>query len=121
VYATPFTGFPGAAPAIGPTIAPVPVPGPVAGPPPACTCGTGRINPYCLARLKQWLCYRPIRGGCSKCCGCCPFNCLPQPYLYFLDDCHEGGCHHLPPPCPNENKCGCLGQLLSFGKGCGAP
>ncbi len=116
VYATPYNGYPPPALAVPlPPVAPAPPPPPG----PGCAgCGKSVISPHCLARLKQWLCYRPILGGCAKCGGCCTFNCFPKPYLYFLDDCHEGKCHTLP-HCTDEDKCGCLGKLLSFGKGCG--
>lgn len=47
-------------------------------------------------RLREWLCYRSPRGGCSKkgSCGC---NCSVPLYAYYLHECREGRKHELPP------------------------
>ncbi len=52
----------------------------------------------CWSRLREWVCFRPIRGGCPK-CGACTGNCFIPPYLFFINDCHAGKCHDLPDCC----------------------
>jgi hypothetical protein len=104
LYSKPYNSYP---PAPGLGAPPLAGPLPLAGPPPAahappqpapagqdCDCDQGAVSGHHLARFMQWLCYRPIRGGCAKgpaCLACPPI------YLYVLHECQEGHCHTLPP------------------------
>jgi hypothetical protein len=78
---------------VGCTTAPVP---PCS---PCCTkCKEGHA---CLAKVKDWFCFIPIRTCPCECPRVC--TCYPPPYLYFLRPCVEGaGCTHY---CSNCSSC----------------
>jgi hypothetical protein len=87
-------------PADAPPVAHPPAP---AGPGGCAGCGRVEISDHCLNRCKQWLCYRPIRGGCKK-PGHCLCNCFIPIYAYWLGETFEGNCHTLP-ACVNDKPC----------------
>jgi hypothetical protein len=80
---------------------------------------------HCLGKLKDWLCFTPIRT-----CPCeCPHACASYPplYLYFMRPCVEGpGCTHYASHCDSCVSCaksrnvscgGCCGQAPAAGCG----
>jgi hypothetical protein len=86
-------------------------------------CGAKCGRPF-LERLKDWLCYRPM-----KCCNEPAANCGQPPlYTYFIDDCTQGpGCTQPVPACCDKpglwkRMCGSGHKMFSSpaGHGCGA-
>jgi hypothetical protein len=64
----------------------------------------------------DWLCYKPLKGGCPKkgCCGC---NCSIPLYTYFLGECKEGRHYELPPCAADCDRPGVFRQMLRDARG----